>query len=129
MTVTIINEGKTSPYNLDDNIKSLVLAINSLPGINSCGSCGGHDNPEIHQHKTGNWFVSFWAVGLDGQFWLNKIIAIVAHIDDVSFYHDALGWYSIDGINHIDPNVIVTKIESVALRGDLSDLGHDLVST
>jgi hypothetical protein len=55
------------PYNqLDTNIISLVEVLNSLPGIKTLGSCGGHENPTSIQQPLGEWFVSFYVAHTKG---------------------------------------------------------------
>ena len=50
---------------LDENIEPLVVALNSLPGVKTIGSCGGHKNPSSIQRPEGEWFVSFDFCGCD----------------------------------------------------------------
>ena len=94
----------------DESIRALVNCLAGLPGIETIGSCGGHDNPQPGQHAAGSWFVSFYAVGMAGQFWLSKVEAIVAEIDDVSIYHDEHGWHSIDGGDGAPDEVVIDAI-------------------
>lgn len=54
---------KNAPINyefIDRNIRGLVRLLNSLQGVRTMGSCGGHNNPTSIQHPEGSWFVSFW---------------------------------------------------------------------
>jgi hypothetical protein len=44
---------------IDANMVSLVRALNALPGIETIGSCGGHENPSEIQRPPGEWFVTF----------------------------------------------------------------------
>ena len=48
------------PYKeIDSNVVSVVRAINRFPGIQTCGSCGGHKRPKPGQYHHGEWNVSF----------------------------------------------------------------------
>lgn len=53
---------------IDDNIRGLVEELNSMPGITTIGSCGGHENPDdsIGQRPFGEWFVTFHVSLRDG---------------------------------------------------------------
>jgi hypothetical protein len=46
------------PYDeIDPGIRALVRALNAFPGIETIGSCGGHDNPRGDQAGPGLWWV------------------------------------------------------------------------
>ena len=44
---------------IDENIATLVATLNSLPGISTNSSCGGHENPGPGQAPAGEWYVDF----------------------------------------------------------------------
>ncbi len=50
--------GKLDYQDIDPNIRALVRALNSFPGVETIGSCGGHDNPGPGQEFAGCWRVS-----------------------------------------------------------------------
>ena len=71
---------KSVPYDeLDQNIVSLVKALNAFDGIATVGSCGGHPNADVlYQNEEGTWHVSFDAGHTeDGWFALEFIAWIV----------------------------------------------------
>lgn len=45
--------------NLDPNIRTLVKALNAFEGIQTIGSCGGHENPSPAQWDKGTFYVKF----------------------------------------------------------------------
>lgn len=71
---------KCVPYDeLDQNILSLVKALNAFDGITTVGSCGGHQNANVrYQNEEGTWYVSFDADHTeDGWFALEFIAWVV----------------------------------------------------
>jgi len=68
---------------LDKNIRSLVAALNDFPGVQTIGSCGGHECPGLGGWKAPDWYVKFtinrtdeawlsleflaWAINRDGR--------------------------------------------------------------
>ncbi len=49
-----------APYReLDRNIVRLCRALNEFPGIQTIGSCGGHEDPKPYQQPAGSWVVLF----------------------------------------------------------------------
>jgi len=44
---------------LEENIVSLAVTLNAAPGIHTCSSCGGHENPGSCGVKAPDWYVSF----------------------------------------------------------------------
>jgi hypothetical protein len=44
---------------LDSNIENLVNTMNLLPGIETLGSCGGHDKPTSYQMPQGQFLITF----------------------------------------------------------------------
>ena len=53
-----------SAASVDLNMRALVKLVESIPGIETLGSCGGHKSPRECQHPKGQWFVSFRAKDL-----------------------------------------------------------------
>lgn len=51
-----LREGETP---LDENIIPLLNAINGFAGLQTIGSCGGHDNPGRGGWPAGTWYVKF----------------------------------------------------------------------
>lgn len=112
MTVTIVGyKGDCSMDEIDNNIKHLVNVLNGLSGIETIGSCGGHDNPHIGQHESGTWFISFW-VSTIGVGCLLKLKELAETTEDVTIYNDGTGWWSIDGINCVDPDMIAEQMDN-----------------
>lgn len=56
-----MTEGKTivipNYAEVDQNVVGLLKAINSIPGLFTTSSCGGHVNPEPYQNPEGEWEV------------------------------------------------------------------------
>ncbi len=85
MSSTLIPMSPFVDEMIDPPILSLVHALNRLPGIVTCGSCGGHAQPNEIQQPAGKWFVSFnveftdtgwrslkflgWVVGMKWAIW------------------------------------------------------------
>lgn len=44
---------------IDPNIRRLCAALNRFEGIETIGSCGGHENPQECQAPAGSWWVTF----------------------------------------------------------------------
>ncbi len=43
---------------IDSNVRSLISVLNSFPGVETTGSCGGHPEPrKIYQWPSGSWNV------------------------------------------------------------------------
>src|SRR5262245_52065210 len=53
-------------FHVDERVVYVVEALNSLPGIATFSSCGGHPNPEPGQNEEGTWSVSFSMFPLEG---------------------------------------------------------------
>lgn len=49
---------------IDDNVVELIDAINSLEGVMTVSSCGGHEDPE-RGYSEGTYYVAFTATSLD----------------------------------------------------------------
>ena len=44
---------------IDENVRALVELLNTLPGIRTRSSCGGHAKPNSIQVPLGHWWVGF----------------------------------------------------------------------
>lgn len=44
---------------MDSNIVELCKTLNKFKGIQTVGSCGGHENPAPYQRPAGSWSVTF----------------------------------------------------------------------
>ena len=64
---------------IDDNVKSLCQALNNLPGIYTCFSCGGHANHVPPQGPEGEFYVSFEVDVLAGGWLSFELINRVVH--------------------------------------------------
>lgn len=53
------NPQASNEIQIDENIAPLVAILNSLPGISTNSSCGGHENPTPGQAVAGEWYVDF----------------------------------------------------------------------
>ena len=53
------NWKKAKKDDLDRNVVHLVRILNSFPGIQTIGSCGGHPNPDPCQWSEGSFYVKF----------------------------------------------------------------------
>jgi len=67
-------------FEMDDNVQSLLEAINSLPGLQTFSSCGGHPQPDQGQAPEGHFYVNFYldpdAAGWDS---LGRLAYAAAH--------------------------------------------------
>lgn len=63
---------------IDPKMRRLVRALNSLPGIYTTGSCGGHRRPSICQEPADRWYVVLHVDGRKGGEASLRIIAYVA---------------------------------------------------
>lgn len=69
---------------IDENIRDLVRAMNALPGIETLGSCGGHESPTTIQQPEGSWFVSF-SVAFSPEGWRSlELIACLTSVGAVA---------------------------------------------
>lgn len=66
---------------LDSNIAELVQALNAFSGIETIGSCGGHENPTGVQRPAGEWFVTFKVLHTQGGWRSLEYIAGVITLD------------------------------------------------
>ncbi len=66
---------------LDANIAELVRALNAFSGIETIGSCGGHENPTEIQRSLGEWFVTFKVLHTQGGWRSLEYIAGVPLLD------------------------------------------------
>ena len=53
------DELKAAGTEIDLPIRSLVYALNEIPGVYTFDSCGGHPNPILCQEPEGTWRVNF----------------------------------------------------------------------
>lgn len=72
---------KRPKESLDRNMVRLVKTLNSFPGIQTIGSCGGHQNPTPAQWAEGSFYVKFdVAWDLDGLFALEFLAWLVNEV-------------------------------------------------
>jgi hypothetical protein len=64
---------------IDENIRTLVELLNTLPGIRTRGSCGGHAEPNSIQTPLGHWWVGFTVAPTRGGW---RSLELIAGLND-----------------------------------------------
>lgn len=73
---------KPTPYDeLDPNITDLVRILNSFPGIETVGSCGGHPEPKKGGWPAGSWYVKFRVARNDHGWFAPEFLAWAVNCD------------------------------------------------
>jgi hypothetical protein len=73
--------GDIATAQLDRNIRALVRELNRFDGLETIGSCGGHEHPTPAQARIGRWWVTFGIdrEGDDGWFALEFLSWLINH--------------------------------------------------
>ena len=71
---------------IDENIRTLVELLNTLPGIRTRSSCGGHAKPNSIQVPLGHWWVGFTVAPTRGGWRSLELIAGLNHFTRVEVH-------------------------------------------
>ena len=71
---------------IDENVRALVELLNTLPGIRTRASCGGHAKPDSIQVPLGHWWVGFAVAPTRGGWRSLELIAGLNHFTRVEVH-------------------------------------------
>jgi len=98
---------------IDANMRRLVKALNSIDGVDTYSSCGGHHDPTPGQVPAGTWYVCF---DVDDEYlFANQSIELITReageqLATVSLYYDGGLRFELRGVD-IDPDDVALALE------------------
>jgi len=116
---------------IDQRIKKLVNALNDLPDVYTCGSCGGHKDLENRENPVpeGYFYIQFIVEPTENGFLSLGIIDLAARNvdnDDLTVKvlnctdNPKLVMFHILGKNWVDPDEVAKEIKSICTTWGLS---------
>lgn len=109
------------PVTVDDRIRKLVDLLNDLPDVYTCGSCGGHQDPETRENAVpeGYFYIQFLVEPTETGFLSLGIIDLASRNVD----HDNL---TVNVLNCTDnPNLVMFNLLGKN-RADPDDLAKEI---
>lgn len=111
------NEQASHEVQIDENIATLVATLNSLPGISTNSSCGGHENPGPGQAPAGEWYVDFYLIPHQLAWQSLELVALTigelqccGSTVELKVWHDGGVRFDLRG-HDCDPNELAAMIE------------------
>lgn len=119
------------PVKTDERIRQLVDLFNDLPDIYTCGSCGGHADPENRENAVpeGHFYIQFLVEPTGNGFLSLGILDLAArtlNADDLMIKvmnctdNPNLVMFTMIGKNWVDPDELAEEIRQLCSAWDIS---------